>query len=373
MEKKPRAGRGAPTGSFIELAAAYLIDELSSRVRMNDPFVGRGHSMTSMPRKVVRMRQQAVSTFLDVLCFLEKFPPKGKTKKGSRIVAAMEPLLNDALAMASNCACSIEPKDRARCSHIQGRASRARRLVDVAPTDAWCAVFSWLETDEQIKARATCVGFRAAGRLSVVGPLSIDSMHRLSRLPKLVSAGRLACLSSMSFSNLDITSLNALVLGWSATAIQSLTLKRLDRLTNEAVGAACSTLGPRLQSINIRECEQISDDAIVTIAGSCPEMRQFRFKARAHRSHAITDASISALAAGAPKLVALDVDGCDGLTDRSLEAIATWCRQLHCLYLRRTCSGLTERGVTAVAEAVQLVECSLVSPTNFVSARVRGN
>lgn len=325
-----------------------------------------------MPRKLLRV-SASVSTFLDVLCFLEKFPPKGKTKKDSRIVAAMEPLLNDALATRETGACSIETKDTASCSQIQGGALRARRLVEVAPVDAWCAVFLWLETVEQIKARATCLGFRSAGRMSIVGPLSIDSAHRLSRLPKLVSAGQLACLSSLSLSYLHITSLDAVMLGASATAIQSLTLKRLDSLTNEAVGAACSILGARLQSINIRECEHISDNAIVSIAGSCPEMRQFRFKARAHRSHAITDASISALVAGAPKLVALDVDGCDGLTDRSLEAIATSSRQLQCLYLRRTCSRLTERGVTAVARAVQLVECSLVSPTNFVRASVLGN
>lgn len=250
-------------------------------------------------------------------------------------------------------------------------AKRTREAVEWVASDVWCEIVSWLPTSEQLLAGATCRGFRAVGQLAIVGPLTVASDDKFEGAMRLFSVGRLRGLASLTLTNLRLASL-APVVATAPSCLRAVTLKGLDELTDEAVGAACAAIGARLQSVNVRECRCIADETVVAVAAFCPNLRHFRFKAHESPLRQVTDNAIVALAAGAPRLVAFDVDGCAALTDVALEALAASCRDLQCLYVRKACVGLTDRGVVAVARAVRLVECSLVSPADAVVAAVAG-
>lgn len=238
--------------------------------------------------------------------------------------------------------------------------------IFVSP-DVISQVVSWLGVCEQFLFCATCSLLGSLGASSIVGPLTIDSNQKLSKILRLVDAGRLRSLASVTFSGF-LTELDApqLLKFVDKTQLRSLTLRGMSRLGDDALAATCQALGDRLRSINICECDMISDDGIIPSVLACPEIRTFRLKASSSLSR-LTDASVAHLAKSARRLKVFDVSGCGLMTDASLEALAEYCRNMQCLYLRGNCR-FTQRGIRAIASKTprKIVECSLVSPADGV-------
>ena len=133
------------------------------------------------------------------------------------------------------------------------------------------------------------------------------------------------------------------------------TLERLVR-ARERFPALCVNV------INLKECEEITDDFIVALVEICPEMTDLNLEG----CELLTDASIGALAGGCPLLKCVNFGGCELLTDASIGAFAGSCPLLKSVDL---CGSklLTDTAIVALAgscpllESVHLAFCKLLT------------
>ena len=84
---------------------------------------------------------------------------------------------------------------------------------------------------------------------------------------------------------------------------------------------------PKLQSLNIDNCSNITDDGIRALANGLPQLQSLNISC----CDKITDEGITALANGLPQLQSLNIDGCHKITDEGIRALASGLRQLQSL------------------------------------------
>lgn len=244
-----------------------------------------------------------------------------------------------------------------------GTSSPERTMIGRADIEG--EVLQWLTAAEQRVVRAT---WRCRGAVGCSQFVEVNSEERLAQYAVL--APRFDRLSAVSFSHLNITDLGALVDAAPWTAIRALTLKMCPRLESLAVGRAVAALGRTLECLYVRECALVGDSAVLAV-DHCDKLRDFRFKA-CPLSVGLTDAALFALA-HRPHLTVVDIDSCTGVTDASMFKLAQDALELRKFAARGTCSSITEAGLLALAESTELVECSLVSPSDRVINTVAGS
>lgn len=225
----------------------------------------------------------------------------------------------------------------------------------VSMDDVWREVYRWLTSSEQRVVRAT---WRCYDEVSEF--VKVNSDERLAQFIGF----RFDRLSAVSLSH--VTDLRALA----GTSIRALTLKLCPKLESVAVGHAVKALGRTLECLYVRECALVGDSAVLAVE-HCELLRDFRFK-NCEFSVGLTDVAIFALALR-PRLTVVDLDGCAGVTDASLYKLAQDAVELRKFAARGLCSGITEAGLLALAASTELVECSLVSPTDRVVDAVAGS
>ena len=137
------------------------------------------------------------------------------------------------------------------------------------------------------------------------------------------------------------------------------TLERLVR-ARERFPALCVNV------INLKECEEITDDFIVALVEICPEMTDLNLEG----CELLTDVSIGAFAGSCPLLESVNFGGCELLTDVSIVAFAGSCPLLKSVNLGG-CELLTDVSIGAFAGSCPLLEsvnlagasCSPTSPS----------
>jgi len=120
-----------------------------------------------------------------------------------------------------------------------------------------------------------------------------------------------------------------------------------------------SVLWPSLTVLNLYDSHgaEISDDALQNIANNCPLLKELRILFQLQ----VTDIGVQAIAAKCSHLHTLDVDMCELLTDASLVAVGEHCprlRVLHCGIGNGDAwiPQVTDKGVEAVARGCLALE-----------------
>lgn len=100
-----------------------------------------------------------------------------------------------------------------------------------------------------------------------------------------------------------------------------------------------------MEVLDLTRVEQMTDDALVTVGGSCPSLRTLLLFADAQ----ISDIGIIAVARGCRRLQRLDCTGLRLLTDQAIMALAEYCTDLTDLTLQ-WCTGLTDESLMALGQ-----------------------
>ena len=80
----------------------------------------------------------------------------------------------------------------------------------------------------------------------------------------------------------------------------------------------------QVTSIDLYNCESISDVGVSAIAQGCPLLTRICL----HGCRLISDMGVSAIAQGCPLLISIDLNNCQSISDVGLSAIAQGCPQL---------------------------------------------
>eukprot|EP00899_Mesostigma_viride_P020307 jgi/Mesvir1/28278/Mv04802-RA.1 len=174
-----------------------------------------------------------------------------------------------------------------------------------------------------------------------------------------------------------VTDTSVIVLALHCPGLQHLSLGGTGRAITDAsigiVGASC----PHLRQLDLWGCEAVSDasvrvlasrchhleglvlghtmvtDASIrTVARKCPRLRLLDVSSCGSR---VTDVGIKALAEGCPDLEHLNVSLCCFVTDAGLTTVADRGRLIH--LFAQGCLGVTNRTVAALADACHGLEC----------------
>ena len=108
---------------------------------------------------------------------------------------------------------------------------------------------------------------------------------------------------------------------------------------------AQSGMFPRLTSIDLRRCYNITDAGVSALARGCPQLTSINLRC----CYKMTDAGVSALAQGCPQLTSINLSGCRKMTDAGLSALARGCPQLTSINLGY-CYNITSAGKNALRQ-----------------------
>ncbi|RUS75945.1 hypothetical protein EGW08_016291 [Elysia chlorotica] len=133
------------------------------------------------------------------------------------------------------------------------------------------------------------------------------------------------------------------------------------RINNEGIEklAICAE---NLMKLNIRNCSDITDEAIATLGLKCPGLTLLC----ASLCNRLTDASLVALGQGCPELTTLEVSGCNLLTDAGFQALTRNCHNLEKMDLE-DCLQITDATLSHIAaychhlNALSLSHCELIT------------
>ena len=114
----------------------------------------------------------------------------------------------------------------------------------------------------------------------------------------------------------DNAQLMTIANGW--PQLQSLNLSNCWNITDEGITAVASGL-PQLQCLDITACYKITDKGIAAVASGLSQLQSLNISNCGN----ITDEGIRALANGLPQLQSLDIGGCGNITDEGIRAVAT--------------------------------------------------
>ena len=94
--------------------------------------------------------------------------------------------------------------------------------------------------------------------------------------------------------------------------------------------AAVATGCPRLMSLNLCNCQKITDDSLMRVATGCPQLTSLDLSF----CEKISDTAVAAVVTGCSRLTSLNLHGCTKITDAAAIVVATGCPQLTFLYLQ---------------------------------------
>lgn len=121
--------------------------------------------------------------------------------------------------------------------------------------------------------------------------------------------------------------------------LTALSAKCCRKLTDASITALAACCGGALQRLDVAGCNRIEGESLIALGASCPRLRHLRI---AHLDR-VVDAQFIALAKGCPALESIDVHGCSRLSDAALFALATHCG--------KTLLSLTVKGVWNLTDA----------------------
>ncbi|KAJ8464653.1 hypothetical protein OPV22_027205 [Ensete ventricosum] len=110
-----------------------------------------------------------------------------------------------------------------------------------------------------------------------------------------------------------------------------------------------------LQHLNLNGCQKISDKGIEAITGCCPKLRSLSV----YWNVRLTDRGIKHLMKNSREVVSLNLSGCKNITDHSLNLIADSYHGLEELDITR-CTKLTDNGLQQI-----LLKCSSLRSLNL--------
>jgi len=99
---------------------------------------------------------------------------------------------------------------------------------------------------------------------------------------------------------------------------------------------------PRLNSINLRYCSNVSNASLIEIAQGLPQLTSIKFPGK------VTNASLIAIARGCPQLTFINLFCCRKITDTSVLEIARRCPRLTSINLG-LCNKITDIGIIGLA------------------------
>nr|XP_043636401.1 F-box protein At3g58530-like isoform X2 [Erigeron canadensis] len=126
--------------------------------------------------------------------------------------------------------------------------------------------------------------------------------------------------------------------------------KHLDTLRNKLSGSLKD-----LEHLNLNGCQKISDKGIEAITEACPSLKIFSI----YWNVRVTDAGISHLGKNCKHIVDLNLSGCKGISDKSLQMVSENYPHLEFLDITR-CIKITDGGLQHI-----IVKCSGLKSLNL--------
>ncbi|KAF7145505.1 hypothetical protein RHSIM_Rhsim04G0094400 [Rhododendron simsii] len=123
----------------------------------------------------------------------------------------------------------------------------------------------------------------------------------------------------------------------------------------DIIKSKCSDSLQNLESLNLNGCQKISDRGVEAITSICPNLKVFSI----YWNVRVTDTGIEHLVNNCKHIVDLNLSGCKNISDKSLQLIADNYQHLECLNLTR-CIKLTDGGLCKI-----FVKCSSLHSLNL--------
>uniref|UniRef100_A0A0D9XW35 F-box/LRR-repeat protein 15-like leucin rich repeat domain-containing protein n=1 Tax=Leersia perrieri TaxID=77586 RepID=A0A0D9XW35_9ORYZ len=210
----------------------------------------------------------------------------------------------------------------------------------------------------------SCVSLRELSLSKCSGVTDTDLSFVMSRLKNLLKLDVTCCRKITDASLAAITT--------SCPSLISLRMESCSLLSGEGlqlIGKHCSHLEEldltdtdlddeglkalsgcsKLSSLKIGICLRITDEGLSHISKSCPDLRDIDL----YRSGAITDEGVSHIAQGCPMLESINMSYCTKITDRSLSSLSK-CTKLNTLEIRG-CPMVSSAGLSEIATGCRLL------------------
>lgn len=117
---------------------------------------------------------------------------------------------------------------------------------------------------------------------------------------------------------------------------------------------------PTLVNLSVRACEDITDEAVITLARSCHSLASLDLNSSCNK---VTDIGVSAIAENCPLMTSLDLSDCRNVSNIAVIALALNCKSLNTLKLSG-CKNITDAAVITLAQ-----NCPLLSVLHFRHCR----
>ena len=123
-----------------------------------------------------------------------------------------------------------------------------------------------------------------------------------------------------------------------------------------------------LQSINLGDCENLTDDGILAICDGCNHLLSIDLTCCGE----ITQSGISRLAQKCPLLKSIVLNSCDGITDNCLSIVANGCQELQAIDLS-CCKSVSDAGILSLVKgcpqlkSIILIGCKSLTDTSFTA------
>jgi len=210
----------------------------------------------------------------------------------------------------------------------------------------------------------SCVSIKELNLSKCSGVTDMELSFAVSRLKNLLKLDITCCRNITNVSLAAITS--------SCTSLVSLKMESCSRVSSESlrlIGKCCPQLEEldltdtdlddkglkalgacsKLSSLKIGICLKISDEGLTHIGKSCPELRDIDL----YRSGGISDEGVTQIAQGCPMLEAINLSYCTEITDSSLTALSK-CTKLNTLEIRG-CPRVSSSGLSEIATGCRLL------------------
>jgi hypothetical protein len=123
---------------------------------------------------------------------------------------------------------------------------------------------------------------------------------------------------------------------------------------------------PRLTSMNLSRCDNITDVSVIEIAKGCPQLTSINLSSCGY----ITNTSVFEIAKGCSQLTSIDLSCCRNITDESVIEIAKGCSQLTSINLSN-CDNITDASIIEIAKGCsQLTSIKLSWCRNITDASI---
>ena len=174
---------------------------------------------------------------------------------------------------------------------------------------------SWLPTRAVVRTMSTCCSFQA--RL----PPSVTTIDCIAKINNNLAVNMASRFPNLCRINLEgIANENLFTLAKGCPGLISIDLHDCDKITDVGIGALAQGC-PGLINIDLCNCFKVTDVGIGVLAEGCPGLTSIVVR----HCFKITDVGIGALAVGCPGLTSIDLCSCSKITDVGIRALAEGC------------------------------------------------